>query len=421
MISLNEQFANYLNQKEFSRFIQAWIEKYQQLGHLGGKITLEHLTGQEQKALGGLLSLDLSSGSLSITYSTFEKRIQKTRFEGVDFLQVLNILNGNVIQTKKEARELRLNEWQAFKMKLTNQFDNTFSNQWLNSYLEEAHCKRYYHDNKPRCYQVLECTCQLLNQLPVYENRFELLAVLAQQVSQNPHFFDEEFPLTALCKGIRYLLELDDSLSNQEVLNQAGILKDELANHCYICHIQPKLIHQAWHQFYLDYEPWNMNLYNLSQIQSDFEIMDIYIVENPSVFRHLQNYAKSKQLPIGLVCSNGQINGCTYLLFDRLVKSGCHLYYAGDFDPEGLLIADKLKQRYNHHLDLWLYNLDLFKKIQTKQIQISSRRNKILERIENEILKEIAHGIQMTSTFAYQEGLIEDYIEALETKYIDVK
>lgn len=148
---------------------------------------------------------------------------------------------------------------------------------------------------------------------------------------------------------------------------------------------------------------------NKAKTIEDFQKEKIYIFENPSVFRSLSKYALENQLEIGLVCSNGQINYCTYLLLDKLVESGCQLYYCGDFDPEGLLIADKLKKRYQDWLTLWQYNQELFYSIQVHQMNISVKRLKMLRNIEDKTLHEMAQLIINHHAFGYQEGLIEIY------------
>ena len=43
---------------------------------------------------------------------------------------------------------------------------------------------------------------------------------------------------------------------------------------------------------------------------------------------------------------NGQPRLSSLLLLDLFAKAKMEVWYAGDFDPEGLLIAQKLKQYY---------------------------------------------------------------------------
>lgn len=57
-----------------------------------------------------------------------------------------------------------------------------------------------------------------------------------------------------------------------------------------------------------------------------------------------------------MVCGQGQQ---VYVVENPAVldKFSCDtvFWYAGDFDPEGLLIAQKLKLRYGERLNLWMY------------------------------------------------------------------
>ena len=98
------------------------------------------------------------------------------------------------------------------------------------------------------------------------------------------------------------------------------------------------------------------------------------------------------------------------MLLDKLQKSGCQLYYAGDYDPEGLLIADKLKKKYPQ-LHLWCYKIEYLDFIAKQQKNISSKRIQLLQHIEDKKLQEIAHHILEISAFGYLEGLVSVYIK----------
>ncbi len=54
-----------------------------------------------------------------------------------------------------------------------------------------------------------------------------------------------------------------------------------------------------------------------------------------------------------MICTSGQLREASWQLLDLLAASGCSLYYAGDFDPEGLAIADRLWQTYGDRFHLW--------------------------------------------------------------------
>lgn len=402
------ELAKYLNKKGFYRFNQAWIEKYKKLGYMGGTIKLSHLTIQEKECLSGLLGLDLEKRQISLSFSKFSKILDKTYFEDVNFLKTLEYLSGGEINTNKELKKNYEEQLCLFKEELLKQYINTPAYKWLKNYLmTDKFVKRYYNENKEYYKKVLKNVCGGLNQLPIYKEDYQLLALFSQMITKNPHYFDADLPRELLLKGISEIIEIEDSSPN-EIFYSAGILKDDLSNYCYICHIKPT-IKSGYDYFYENYEPLNINWYNLNQIKDSFLTSKILIIENPSVFRELMQVIKENKFNVGLVCSNGQINQCTYKLLDKLLESRCVLSYCGDFDPEGLLIADKLKHRYEDQIQLWHYNKFNFEKSKIFQPILSQRRQTILDNIQDPTLKEIASLIKSTSCFAYQEGLIEIY------------
>lgn len=418
-MSLLEECVHYLNQPEFMRFIDAWTEKYQSLGHLGGKIQLDNLSLQEQTALGLFLGLDLSCGYLHITYHQFQKQFMKTKFEGVEFIEVLKRIQALPIYTHQEVKEEKNQKIKKFKEHFLCVYHDTYAAKWLEDYFQKDKKMNGYILHDIAFKELLENVCQALNQLPIHYKKYESLPIFAQMITRNPHYFDQGLAKELLLKGIECIFDMSLQQRTVETINevfyQAGLLRDDLSNQCYICHIRPIKNVSGWLGFYQNYEPWNMNLYNLSQVTSLFLQSHIYIVENPSVFRRLVYEIKNKKMDVGLICSNGQINLCTCMLLNQLVESGCHLYYAGDFDPEGLMIADRLKQRYQEDLTLWCYHLHYFQENAIEQKSMTLKRLQILENIQDNSLKPIAQYIIQNSCFVYQEGLVKYYLENLKS------
>ena len=138
----------------------------------------------------------------------------------------------------------------------------------------------------------IEIIIQAINQLPIWKKEYKLLAVFAQQMSRNPHYFDEGICATMLIHAIAYLFQEPnpiDHLQKTELYYKAGLLKDDMSNFCMICHIsayyEEKKEHPAWKQFYQCFEPWIVNLFNLNQIEKIKAPRYVFIVENPSTFR----------------------------------------------------------------------------------------------------------------------------------------
>ena len=130
----------------------------------------------------------------------------------------------------------------------------------------------------------------------------------------------------------------------------------------------------------------------------------VYIVENPAVFSVLLDRYPEK----AFVCGNGQLNLATYILLDKLAES-TKLYYTGDYDPEGLLIAQNLKQRYGEILTLWNYDVEWYKRYCTDRI-LKETRIKKLEKIVLPELQELKKTMQIEKKAAYQEAMLKTYV-----------
>ena len=105
------------------------------------------------------------------------------------------------------------------------------------------------------------------------------------------------------------------------------------------------------------------------------------------------------------ICGNGQPRLATLLLLDFL-KENHSFYYHGDFDPEGLLIAQKLKVRYGERLKLWKYEADLYETY-LSEVELSDRRMKKLEQVSVQELQEIREAMYKKRRSAYQESMME--------------
>ena len=58
----------------------------------------------------------------------------------------------------------------------------------------------------------------------------------------------------------------------------------------------------------------------------------VYLLENQMVFSTL---CRQPGILHPMICTSGQLREASWQLLDLLAASGCSLYYAGDFDPEG--------------------------------------------------------------------------------------
>ena len=87
------------------------------------------------------------------------------------------------------------------------------------------------------------------------------------------------------------------------------------------------------------------------------------------------------------------------------MNNGAKLFYSGDMDPEGLLIADRLKDRYGDNLNLKGYSPEVYYKSISNNA-LSEPRIKKMKSICDPDLRIIAQAIAETGKAAYQEAFV---------------
>lgn len=422
-MNLEEALIRYVRERPgLHRLFDGWICQYERLGHLGGSVRIEQPSESEREALGTFLGQDLRHvKQIRIRYAQFEKAVENSRFEGCDLLKVLTLYNGD---SKPVWRKVQR---ESICQKHQELIDRFFSEK------ENEQLKRWHEDsqgNDPLLAKTIErqikkdpegmrVLARAMEELPLPEGTGESLSLFAGRLSKDPHFFDHGIYARLLLQGICFLRgrrDAGDLLENNRILFEAGLLKEELVNTCQLCHINACIgdeLHPAWDGFWQQYEAWNVSLYNLRTITSLTSTIDtVIIVENPSIFRALSQWGKTHgAATIGFVCTAGQLNVCGYVLLDLIEKAGFQMFYAGDFDPEGLCIAQRLKQRYPT-LILWHYQVRDYERCRSQKT-IRDSRLSMLAQVTQEELVPIKERLLIEKKSGYQEQLLEDYCKDL--------
>ena len=154
-------------------------------------------------------------------------------------------------------------------------------------------------------------------------------------------------------------------------------------------------------------EPMRLTLLTVGNLRDVWTKKEpyVYVVENPAVFSVLVRTHPE----CTAICGNGQPRLATLALMDLLQKN-CMFYYAGDFDPEGLLIAQRLKQRYGRKLELWNYRVDWYEEY-LSEVELNDMRIRKLEQIEMKELEELKKAMCRERRAVYQEAMMEKLIE----------
>lgn len=426
---MNEEFCQYLYDNEFSEFMQLWKKQYEKYGTCKGSINLV-LDETNRACISGLLGKDYYGVDCAhITFQQLQKAISNTKYENCDFNEVLKMYFNHDILTNKNRQEQE-------QMRIQNIFKHLLeqegkSQQWIH-HIYTDHDSVYVRivqaskENEQKCINTVDVVMKALNQLPMWQDKKENISIFASLHTKNPHAFDKNtFPYYLLMHGIVYFLKVDfpkTNLEQNEILYRAGLYQDGISNYCSIARLQALnenyQPHLGWTGFYDSYEALNVNMDNLLHIRSIVYCDRVYVVENPAVFQALLKMIKKEKIEkIGLVCTNGQLNYSAYLLLDILVSSNVETYYSGDMDPEGLLIADKIKQRYPS-IKLWCYDVRHYEISKSKE-QAADQRMHMLDALKDETLIRIGKCInENKNRVGYQENMIEEYYDSFR---FDVK
>ena len=114
--------------------------------------------------------------------------------------------------------------------------------------------------------------------------------------------------------------------------------------------------------------------------------------------------------------THGQFNLAALLLLDLLAAGGATLYYSGDFDPEGLQMAQQLRKRYGQCLKLWHYEREDYEASRPGKILRPSRLKK-LDSVQDPGLHPVKQGILSTREARYQEKILDRLIQDLADEF----
>ncbi|UNC91166.1 TIGR02679 domain-containing protein [Candidatus Contubernalis alkaliaceticus] len=296
--------------------------------------------------------------------------------------------------------------------------------------------------------------------------KYERLPVFASRITGDPHGFDlnteqGRFLISALqfiCSRESEPKQKRRSLSAEEVtelLGRFGLIRDDLLNFVTCTGLlafrgEEKEPVSMWQNAWKDGMVLNVPLREITRINrlepavcssleesrliceknftcnsgDAFSIKDnelkvkinkkvVFVVENSGVFSGLLDKFPGA-LPPPVVCSHGQFKLAAFLLFDRLVKGGNVIYYSGDFDPEGLQIAQRLLQRYPRLARLWRFTTADYESC-ISQVALSEARLHKLKGITLPALLPLKEKMQDVKKAGYQEQIVPLLIEDIKS------
>lgn len=395
---LEESVLYFKARPVYQKLFMKMRDKYAGLGHVGGTLILTALSREEKNQLSGFFQKDYTANkTVTISAKLLEKCLESSKFSELTWEMILEAYFGEPLEVRKEIERTEAERREMYFAEIIDGVSEQKGKEWLKSVLAERKegyslFMQLYKESPEMLRDIIKYVTVGIAELQILQsrNKKELLPVFSAKVTGNPHYFDEgksgEKLLFSYLRDNDYNVE-QEALSKVEYKNrvyyEAGILKDEVSNDVLVYGIHGwktgERLHEGIEGFLQNQEPVKLTLQTIGNLEKVCgQSRQVYVVDNPAVL----------------------------VLMDKFTEESM-FWYAGDFDPEGLLIARRLKLRYKKQLELWKYHVDLYEKY-LSEVELSDRRIKELERIHIKELQEMKEMMYKKRWAVYQETIINE-------------
>lgn len=448
---LKECISYFKSSQIFDRMLVGFRDKYYSYGAFQGKVQLTWKTPAELEMLEGFLSRSYH-GKMSATVSAerFRKAVAGSRFSMLEPEEILKAyFRESDLTTRKNDQAREAADWEDMYGFLVDEYQGTPAENWITDVKNDPAqiglrqtLMRIYHDEHNRIqmvYGYLKLGARILNALPCYSNQMEYLAVFAAKLTGNPHALDDDTEGGAMLfkvvewreQRVRAGSQGDSAdrnnteglfpiLDKQRKYLLAGILRDDVSNYVNLSGVRVLKkdgnVHQGMEGFANECEMVQIPLSVISgwkRIECPDD--EIYIVENPSVYAMMTSYYRGMR---ACMCMNGQPRLGTLMALDLLAQSKVTVYYAGDFDPEGIQIAQKLRRYYGGEFHYWYMTVQDYMD-SNPIVELSQRRLSILEKLQDDDLSDLIKEVQKKKKAGYQEMIWKKYCSGIFERFLN--
>lgn len=405
----------YFEQEIFQQLARELKRRYYLKGQFGSTIGLKNFVDTDTEPLRKLLGITAVrwQKKKSITIEELEQAIQKSAL-AISLFEFVELRIGEELLTKEMVDQAYDKTYSLFLSELgtiDEQFSQLLTTKQLQDWLSKTQGNM----------EVFRTVSRALNNLPLDYTR---LPVFSYKMNGNPHSLDADRPegtlllqvLTAKSKTTEVFSSLSKTEQKNEIYMQFHLLKDDIMNFVAINGLlayygeEPDKMWQAACQ---NHHSWNVPLKEILPLKKIRPISGdtVLVVENSGIYSILLD--RYPDLPI--ICSNGQFRHAVWVLLRKLVNSNVTLQYVGDMDPEGLLMAETLRNIFPRNIQYFTMTPSIFEAAKSKAV-LSEKRVKQLDRLKDPILVSIAAQIK-SGTVAYQEAFIEQLIDEIAVEF----
>lgn len=398
----------------FEKLFDLFRKKYYSLGRMSGTVSLTNFSPEEVEEIAGFLAIPANTlarkGAVSL--QNFEQQLKLTSFANFSLQQLLEQYFGEALMTKLQALDEKSKVEQGFLEALQHILEP--SPAWLSQILKKEPDSRFIWQSNHEILRDLELTVKaIINHLPV--GQYERLPIFAQRTTGNPHAFDHNTLLGKLLVHAAYSLSVESNYPKStaervELLSQFGIVQDDLWNFVTCQGLLASLngqVHPVWQAALDERSVMNVPMRELLKVEKIIVPRHpcVWIVENSSVASTLMDAHPTAPI----ICTHGQLRMASWRLL-ALLDSQVKIFYAGDLDPEGLQIAQKIVNKYGNRVQLWRMDSASYEKGMGEALSTISMAK--LESIS--ILPDVVEKIKHYKKASYQEAWLLEMIEDIK-------
>ncbi|MCC3357725.1 TIGR02679 family protein [Bacillus sp. REN16] len=424
---MNNRVNVFKGERGFIQLFHLFKEKYRSLGRIGGTVRINGFDRSELESIAGFLGKPigeiLQKGTISLL--DFEKELANTGFEDFTLLSLLEEVLHEKILTKQEELEIARDQEAAF----FNSIDSPDMSWWIDWIRSKQPDTRWiwslYKMDRDNLREMIQTICKAFSKLPK-EGEFERLPFFSQRITGNPHYFDNNEvggKLFIHCLYVDQLLHWSTDLvmpksieELNDLLAEYRLMRDDLWNFVTCQSLLASRndeVHPVWKAAAMSQTVMNIPMKELTKIDRVVPVKGnrVWVVENSSVASTLMDIVPDAPI----VCTHGQVRMAGWRLLDLLVAENCLLYYSGDLDPEGISIANRLKERYKENVLLWRMDKKSYLDSLSNE-DISTRLSK-LDRISSPEWEDVISAMKETKLAGYQEALVREMVNDIKEMY----
>jgi len=408
------------NSGGFGRLFDLYRKKFESYGAFG---TVQmRPSGEEEKALRGFLGVRYKGPRFPA--ADFERAAEEAGYS-VSMLELLELYYGRQLSTKREEAEQLARERESLLSMWKGQFSAPLPQTVLEGLvLEKESCRPLFttfHNQISTFTKCFPTVLQVLMNAPY--SPVMRLPMLGSKFLKNPHAFDHDTDLWRLLLDSLIALERDkgrDMLPRSEMNAEEiaalfldyGLVKNDLNNKVTVLGVLAEFKDGPCRKLngaiaagsYLDLSLRDIGKYLSAR---PYKGDRVYIIENPVVFSSILDEWEGKEdIPV-VVCTYGQPRLSALRLFDLMVKTNprLSLWYSGDFDPEGIMMLQRLMNRYKGGVTPWRYAVTDYIHSKPSVPITEERRIRQLDVVSSSKLRPLAEELKDCRLAGYQEGI----------------